>query len=111
MAVDPSSLDFERLTRLEFEGQDVELVDMNYLTTIRAMQAGTIDAAILDVEDALMRFPADIGSRPLSPGGAGRSGGCEYPGRLRVPSRRRRRPGARPGVPRSDAPAGGPARR
>lgn len=68
VAVDPSSLDFERLTWLEFEGQDVEFVAMNYLTTIRAMQAGTIDAAILDVEDALMRFPSDIGSRPLSPG-------------------------------------------
>ena len=67
VAVDPSSLDFERLTRLEFEGQHVELVDMNYLTAIRAIQGGTIDAAILDVEDALMRFPQDIGSRPLSP--------------------------------------------
>jgi YhfZ C-terminal domain len=67
VAVDPSSLDFERLTTLEFVGQDVELVGMNYLTTIRAIQAGTIDAAILDVEDALMRFPPDIGSRPLSP--------------------------------------------
>ena len=67
VAVDPSSLDFERLTRLEFQGQHVELVDMNYLTAIRAIQGGTIDAAILDVEDALMRFPSDIGSRPLSP--------------------------------------------
>jgi len=66
VAVDRSSLDFERLTALEFAGQEVEFVDMNYLTTIRAMQTGTIDAAILDVEDVMMRFPADIGSRPLS---------------------------------------------
>jgi len=66
VAIDPSSLDFERLTALEFEGQDVQLVPINYLTTIREMQAGRIDAAILDVEDALMRFPPDIGSRPLS---------------------------------------------
>ncbi len=67
VAVDPSSLDFERLTQLEFAGQDVELVTLNYLSTIREMERGAIDAAILDVEDALMRFPPTIGSRPLSP--------------------------------------------
>jgi hypothetical protein len=67
VAIDPSSLDFERLTLREFAGQDVRFVPLNYLTTIREMEAGAIDAAILDVEDVLMRFPPHISSRPLSP--------------------------------------------
>jgi hypothetical protein len=67
VAIDPSSLDFERLTLLEFADQDVRYVPLNYLTTVREMEAGAIDAAILDVEDVLMRFPPHIGSRPLSP--------------------------------------------
>jgi len=66
VAVDRSSLDFERLTELEFAGQDVELVPLNYLTAVREMIAGTVDEVILDVDDALMRFPRSIGSRPLS---------------------------------------------
>lgn len=66
VAVDHSSLDFERLTQLEFEGQDVDFVGLNYLTAIREMMAGTVDEVILDVDDALMRFPSSIGSRPLS---------------------------------------------
>jgi hypothetical protein len=68
VAVDHSSLDFERLTQLEFAGQDVEFVALNYLTAIREMMAGTVDEVILDVDDALMRFPSRIGSRPLSDG-------------------------------------------
>ena len=66
VAVDHSSLDFERLTQLEFAGQDVELVPLNYLIAVREMIAGTVDEVILDVDDALMRFPRSIGSRPLS---------------------------------------------
>lgn len=66
IAVDHSSFDFERLTQLEYAGQDVALVPLNYLTAVREMLAGTVDEVILDVDDALMRFPSDIGSRPLS---------------------------------------------
>lgn len=66
VAVDHSSFDFERLSQLEFAGSDVELVSLNYLTAVREMIAGTIDEVILDVDDALMRFPRSIGSRPLS---------------------------------------------
>ena len=67
VAIDHSSLDFERLTQLEFAGQDIEFVPINYLATIREMEAGSIDAAVLDVEDAMMRFPPTVSSRPLSP--------------------------------------------
>ena len=66
VAVDHSSFDFEHLTMLEFAGQDVELVPLNYLTAVREMVGGSVDEVILDVDDALMRFPRSIGSRPLS---------------------------------------------
>ncbi len=66
IAIDPSSRDFERLTELEFAGIDVELVPLNYLRSVRAMADGTIDAAILDSEDALMHFPPGLANRSLS---------------------------------------------
>lgn len=66
VAVDHSSFDFERLSQLEFAGQDVELVPLNYLVAVREMIAGTVDEVILDVDDALMRFPPSIGNRPLA---------------------------------------------
>ena len=65
VAIDRSSYDFERLTTLEF-GDDVEFVPLNYLRAVREIEAGRIDAAILDVEDAMMRYPPDMPSRPLS---------------------------------------------
>lgn len=65
VAIDRSSYDFERMTTLEF-GDDVEYVPLNYLRAVREIEAGRIDAAILDVEDALMRYPPDMPSRPLS---------------------------------------------
>lgn len=68
VAVDRSSFDFERLSQLEFAGRDVELVPLNYLVAVREMIAGTVDEVILDVDDALMRFPPSIGSRPFSDG-------------------------------------------
>jgi hypothetical protein len=66
VAIDPSSRDFERLTELEFADVDVELVPLNYLRSVRAMADGTIDAAILDSEDALMHFPPGLAHRSLS---------------------------------------------
>jgi hypothetical protein len=66
VAIDPSSRDFERLTELEFGDIDAEFVSLNYLRSVRAMADGTIDAAILDSEDALMHFPPGLASRPLS---------------------------------------------
>jgi hypothetical protein len=66
VAIDPSSRDFERLTELEFADVDVELVPLNYLRSVRAMADGTIDAAILDSEDALMHFPPGLANRSLS---------------------------------------------
>jgi hypothetical protein len=65
VAIDRGSYDFERLTTMEFAGRDVEMLSLNYLTTIRHMDEGAIDVAILDVEDALMRFPPHVRSRPL----------------------------------------------
>jgi hypothetical protein len=66
VAIDRSSRDFERLTELEFAGVDVELVPLNYLRSVRALTDGTIDAAILDSEDALMHFPPEMANRSLS---------------------------------------------
>jgi hypothetical protein len=66
IAIDPSSRDFERLTELEFGDVDAELVPLNYLRSVRAMADGTIDAAILDSEDALMHFPSSLANRSLS---------------------------------------------
>jgi YhfZ C-terminal domain len=65
VAIDRTSYDFERLTVLEF-GHDVEYVPLNYLQSVREIEAGHVDAAILDVEDALMRYPPDMPSRALS---------------------------------------------
>ncbi len=67
VAIDRSSFDFERLTELEYEGREVDLVPLNYLTTVREMLAGHVDEVILDVDDVLMRFPPEIASRPLRP--------------------------------------------
>lgn len=66
VGIDPSSRDFERLTELEFADVDVELIPLNYLRAVRAMEDGTIDAAILDTEDALMHFPPGLAHRALS---------------------------------------------
>ena len=66
VGIDPSSRDFERLTELEFADVKVELIALNYLRAVRAMEDGTIDAAILDTEDALMRFPPGLAHRALS---------------------------------------------
>jgi len=41
-------------------------VPLNYLRSVRAMADGTIDAAILDSEDALMHFPPGLANRSLS---------------------------------------------
>jgi hypothetical protein len=65
VAIDRSSYDFERMATLEF-GDDVEYVPLNYLQAVREIEAGRIDAAILDVEDALMRYPPDMPSRAMS---------------------------------------------
>jgi hypothetical protein len=41
-------------------------VPLNYLKFVREIETGRIDAGILDVDDALMRIPADMPSRSLS---------------------------------------------
>jgi hypothetical protein len=66
VGIDPSSFDFERLAELEF-GDTAEFVPLNYLKVVREIEADHIDAGILDVDDALMRIPAAMPSRPLSP--------------------------------------------
>lgn len=67
VGIDRSSFDFERLTELEF-GDTAEYVPLNYLKFVREIESGRIDAGILDVDDALMRIPAGMPSRPLSAG-------------------------------------------
>jgi YhfZ-like protein/regulatory GntR family protein len=66
VGIDRSSFDFERLTELEF-GDTAEYVPLNYLKFVREIESGRIDAGILDVDDALMRIPVGMPSRPLSP--------------------------------------------
>ena len=66
VGIDRSSFDFERLTELEF-GDDADFVPLNYLKFISELEADRIDAAILDVDDVLMRIPPGMASRPLSP--------------------------------------------
>ena len=65
VGIDRSSFDFERMTELEF-GDAAELVPLNYLKSVREIEMGRIDACILDVDDAMMRIPADMLNRPLS---------------------------------------------
>jgi hypothetical protein len=65
VGIDRSSFDFERTTELEF-GDSAEFVPLNYLKFVREIEAGRIDAGILDVDDALMRIPPDMASRALS---------------------------------------------
>jgi YhfZ-like protein/regulatory GntR family protein len=67
VGIDRSSFDFERLTELEF-GDTADYVPLNYLKFVREIESGGIDAGILDVDDALMRIPAGMPSRPLSAG-------------------------------------------
>jgi hypothetical protein len=67
VGIDRSSFDFERLTELEF-GDSADFVPLNYLKFVRELVTRRIDAGILDVDDALMRIPAGMPSRPLSPG-------------------------------------------
>jgi YhfZ-like protein/regulatory GntR family protein len=66
VGIDRSSFDFERLTELEF-GDTADLVPLNYLKVVREIESDAIDAGILDVDDALMRIPVGMPSRPLSP--------------------------------------------
>jgi hypothetical protein len=65
VGIDRSSFDFERITELEF-GDTAEYVPLNYLKFVRELETGRIDAGVLDVDDALMRIPAGMPSRPLS---------------------------------------------
>ena len=65
VGIDRSSFDFEKMTELEF-GDSADLVPLNYLKFVREIETGRIDAGILDVDDALMRIPADMPSRALS---------------------------------------------
>lgn len=67
VGIDRSSFDFERLTELEF-GTSAELVPLNYLKVVQELEGGRLDAGILDADDAMMRIPLDMPSRPLSPG-------------------------------------------
>ena len=66
VGIDRSSFDFERITEMEF-GDSAEYVPLNYLTFVRELETGRIDAGVLDVDDALMRIPAGMPSRSLSP--------------------------------------------
>jgi hypothetical protein len=66
VGIDRDSVDFERLTELEFEPDEVQLVPGSYMRSVARMAAGEVDALILDAEEAFARVPAEATGRPLS---------------------------------------------
>jgi hypothetical protein len=54
------------MTELEFAGQPVEYVPGNYMQFGDLFQAGRVDAAIWDVDEAPPDLPSDVIHRPFS---------------------------------------------
>ncbi|HEY7940422.1 MAG TPA: YhfZ family protein [Candidatus Limnocylindrales bacterium] len=66
VALDRDSVDLQRMTELEFAGQPVEYVPGNYMQFGDLFQAGRVDAAIWDVDEAPPDLPSDVIHRPFS---------------------------------------------
>jgi 8-oxo-dGTP pyrophosphatase MutT (NUDIX family) len=67
VVIDSESSDLQRLTELEFEGRDVELVEAVYMQSIALIESGKADAAVWDLDETTRRLPPHVTSRPLSP--------------------------------------------
>ncbi|MGD8684295.1 MAG: YhfZ family protein [Chloroflexota bacterium] len=67
VVLDSESSDLQRLTELEFEGQDVEYVEAVYMQSIAIIESGQADAAVWDLDETTRRLPPHVVSRPLSP--------------------------------------------
>ena len=66
VVIDRDSLDFQRLTELEFEGTGARFVPASYMEFPRLMAEREADAVIWDVEEAEARMPRFVRSRSLS---------------------------------------------
>jgi hypothetical protein len=67
VVVDSESSDLQRLTELEFEGQDVQFIESVYMQSIALIESGKADAAVWDLDETTRRLPPHVTSRPLSP--------------------------------------------
>ena len=67
VVLDSESADLQRLTELEFEGQDVEFVEAVYMQSVALIESGRADAAVWDLDETTRRLPPHVTSRPLSP--------------------------------------------
>ena len=66
VVIDSQSSDLQRLTELEFEGQNVEYVEAVYMQSIALIESGQADAAVWDLDETTRRLPPHVTSRPLS---------------------------------------------
>ena len=66
VVLDSESSDLQRLTELEFEGQDVEFVEAVYMQSVALIESGQADAAVWDLDETTRRLPPHVTSRPLS---------------------------------------------
>jgi hypothetical protein len=66
VVLDSESADLQRLTELEFEGQEVEFVEAVYMQSIALLESGQADAAVWDLDETTRRLPPHVTSRPLS---------------------------------------------
>lgn len=67
VVIDSESSDLQRLTELEFEGQDVEFIQAVYMQSVALIESGQADAAVWDLDETTRRLPPHVTSRPLSP--------------------------------------------
>lgn len=66
VGIDRDSIDFERLTELEFGDVDAEFMPGPYMHAVALMRDRRLDAAVGDVEEAFVRFPSFVRDRRLS---------------------------------------------
>ena len=66
VAIDTSSADQERLTRLEFDGNSVEFVKTTFMQIEHLLREDHIDAAVWTIDDMEFRKITGIANRPLS---------------------------------------------
>lgn len=66
VVIDSQSADLQRITELEFAGQDVEFVQAIYMQSVALIENGQADAAVWDLDETTRRLPPHVISRPLS---------------------------------------------
>ena len=67
VAIDMTSYDHSQLTKMEFDGQDVEYVETNSVQIRRLLIEGAIDAAVWPVDEMMFHITSEILEQPLSP--------------------------------------------